>query len=347
MTVLYVIVAILILSFLVLVHEIGHYTAARLTGMPVHEFSIGFGTRLLSKKRKGTVYSLRLIPFGGYVSFADSDDEGAIANYYRQPVWKRMTMTLCGPLMNFVVAFLAGIIAVMVLGVVMTLPVVDTVAPGSAAEAAGLQSGDRFIIARGITIGDDVDLLREQIKSSQGNPFNVVVERDGKQLMLVMQAKYDSQQNAYIIGINMKMSDVPVKLGFGKAVVYSFNWMVTVVKDLLGFLGGLITQGKGADQVASPIGIVDMASQAAQQYGWIVFLNIGMFISVNLGLFNLLPLPALDGSKIVFLAIEGIRRKPIKPEREGLITAIGFGFFILLFIFLAGRDIARLFGWVT
>jgi regulator of sigma E protease len=175
----------------------------------------------------------------------------------------------------------------------------------------------------------------------------VVIEREGRQIPLVLTAEYDKEQNAYMIGITMALSEQPVRYGIARAAVYSFQTMVAVVKELLEFLFGLVTQGKGAGDVASPIGIVTVMTQQAQQYGLQSFISIAIFLSVNLGLFNLLPLPALDGSKVIFLAIEGIRRKPVPPEKEGIITAVGFGLFILLFIFLAGRDIARLFGWVT
>jgi regulator of sigma E protease len=123
--------------------------------------------------------------------------------------------------------------------------------------------------------------------------------------------------------------------------------MVDAVKGLFKFLFGLFTQGTGAGDLGSPIGIVTQTVDAVQEYDARIFIDIALFLSVNLGLFNLLPIPGLDGAKVVFLAIEGIRRKPVPQKAEGLITAVGFGFFILLFIVLAGRDIFRIFGLVT
>lgn len=346
MTVLYAVIAIILIGFLVLVHEAGHYTAARLTGVPVIEFAIGFGKRIFSTKKKGIVYSVRMIPFGGFVAFADSGDEHGIENYYKQAVWKRLVTTVSGPLMNFVLAFIIVIIYAMALGIFTTLPIVDSISSSSPAAVAGIQSGDRILRVKGVDVNDDVDLLRKEINETQGKPFDVVVERGGKQVPLVMTAAYDSQQGTYIIGITMKQSELPVKYGFGKAVSFSVQAMISMVKQLLQFLFGLFTQGKGANDVASPIGIVSVMTQTAQQYGLKSFIDIAVFLSVNLGLFNLLPLPALDGSKVIFLLIEWVRGKPVPPEKEGIITAVGFGLFILLFIFLAGRDIARLFGWM-
>jgi len=348
MTVLYYIVAILILSLLVLAHEAGHFWAAKLTGMPVKGFNIGFGPAIWKHKGKdGVAYAVRIIPFGGYCAFADTDEEDAVANYYRVPVWKRMTMTLSGPLMNFLLAFVVAIIFAMVVGLPAdskVTPVVGKVDAGSPAAASGLQVGDEFLTLSGVDINGDPDKVRSEIQAAKGTPIVAIVKRDGKQAQLILTAKFDASQNAYLIGISLKQVIIYQKFGLGGAIVNGFSMMVETVKQLLQFLFGLFTQGKGANDLGSPIGIVTTTVDTVKDYGPEFFFYIGIFISVNLGLFNLLPIPALDGSKVVFLTIEAIRRKPVPPEKEGIITAIGFGFFILLFIFLAGRDIGRLFG---
>jgi regulator of sigma E protease len=344
MTLLYVVISIILIGFLVWVHEAGHYTAARLTGVPVVEFAIGFGKRIISKKKNGIMYSLRLIPFGGFVAFADANDENGIGNYYKQPVWKRLITTVSGPLMNFIVAFVVLIVYSMAGGVQQVVPMVGTVTAGSPAAEVGLQPGDKFITINGVQIGQDVDLMRKAINETAGKPFSVVIERNGKQSSLIITPKLDSTTKSYIIGITV--GQIPMHMGFGQALSFSVENMVNMVKELLQFLGTLVTQGKGANDVASPIGIVSVMTQQAQQYGLQSFISIAVFLSVNLGLFNLIPFPGLDGSKVIFLLIEAIRGKPVAPEKEGIITAIGFGLFILLFIFLAGRDIARLFGFI-
>lgn len=350
MTVLYTIVAILILSILVLAHEAGHFWAARLTHMPVKGFNIGFGPALWSHKGKdGVLYAVRIIPFGGYCAFADSDEEDAIANYYRVPVWKRMVMTLSGPLMNFLLAFVVAVVGAMAVGVITdskVIPVVGKVEAGSPAAASGLQVGDKFITINSVAVNGDTDTLKNEIQTAKDTPMVVVVERGGKQTQLILTPKFNAEQKTYLIGISMKMVLIYQKLGFGQAITNSFSTMVDTVKQLLQFLFGLFTQGKGANDVGSPIAIVSTTVDTVKDYGPEFFFYIAVFISVNLGLFNLLPIPGLDGSKVVFLTIEAIRRKPVPPEKEGIITAVGFGLFILLFIFLAGRDIARLFGWV-
>lgn len=344
MTVVYVIVSILVLSILVLAHEAGHFWAARLTHMPVKGFNIGFGPKLWSHTGKdGVLYAVRAIPFGGYCAFADTDDEDAVANYYRVPVWKRMVMTLSGPLMNFVLAFVLMVIFCVAGGYPKVVPIVGAITPGSPAEKAGLQLEDKIISVDNTAIGDDVSLISQTIVNANGQPVTVAVERNGQLVMLTMTPEYSDQEKRYLIGITPKT--VPDPMPVGRAIGTSFDTCVTVVQELLQFLGGLF-HGQGANDIASPIGVVDVMTQAAQQNGMQVFVTIAVFISVNLGLFNLLPIPALDGFKVVTLAIEGIRRKPANPTIEGIITAIGFGALIVLFIFLAGRDIGHLFGWV-
>lgn len=345
MTVLYVVIAILLIGFLVLVHEVGHYTAARLTGVPVVEFAIGFGKRILTKKKNGIIYSLRIVPFGGFVAFADASDENGIGNYYKQPVWKRMLVTVSGPLMNFVVAFLILLVYSLSAGVPQSAPIVAQVTENSPAAAAGLMTDDRFVSINGVDIGDDVELMRKLINESQGKPFDAVIERSGAQKSVVIAPEYNEEQKRYMVGITT--GSVTVHYTFGQALSFSAQNMVLMVKELLSFLGGLVTRGEGAGDVASPIGIVSVMTETAQQYGLQSFISIAVFLSVNLGLFNLIPLPALDGSKVIFLLIEWVRRKPVPPEKEGIISAVGFGFFMLLFVFLAGRDIARLLGWIS
>lgn len=347
MTFLYIIIAVLLIGILVLVHEIGHYAAARLTGVPVVEFAIGFGGRILSRKseKTGIVYSLRMIPFGGFVAFADTDDENGIASYYSAAVWKRLIVTVSGPLMNFVLAFVLAVFYLMAIGVPTVLPNVGTVNPGSPAEAAGIQAGDRFIRVRGVDVNSDVDKIRAEINASKGSAFDAVIERDGKQFSVVITPVLADDQN-YIIGITIGQQGESVRYGLLDSLKMSFNLMVSAVTMLLQFLFNLITQGKGGENFASPVGIVQVMTEQAKANGWQSFIDMAIMLSVNLGLFNLLPLPALDGSKVIFLLIEWVRGKPISPNKEGIVTAVGFGAFILLSIFLVGRDIAKLFGWM-
>jgi regulator of sigma E protease len=322
MTILYIVVAVLVLSLLVLAHEAGHFWAARLTHMPVKSFNIGFGKKLWSREKNGVLYAVRIIPFGGYCAFADNDDEGAITNYYRVPVWKRLVMTFSGSLMNFLLAFVVMVVFCMAGGLQAPVPSIAEVTQDSPAARAGLQVGDKFISINNTAIGDDYEKLLSIIANSGGKELYTIVERNGEFVSLMITPMLNEREQRYVIGVTP--NGKPYPMAFGQSLSYSFDTMVDVVKSLLQFLGGLF-RGQGTNDIASPIGIVDAMTQQAQQYGLQSFITIGIFISVNLGLFNLLPIPGLDGSKVIFLVIEGIRRKPIKPEREGLITAFSDG----------------------
>ncbi len=343
MTIVYVIVSILMIGLLVLVHEAGHFAAARLTHIPVHEFSIGFGKSVWQRKRDGVTYSLRMIPFGGYVAFADGEDEKGVAGYYSQPVWARFIVAIAGSLTNLLVAFVVLWVFCLAGGVKTVIPVVDTVTANMPAAEAGLLQGDRILQVGDTVIGDDVAKVSEAVNAADGQPVALVVERDGQQMTLTMTPQYNAEEKRYLVGITTQTA--PYYMGVGEATVYTFQGMGNAAGQILVFLGNLVTKGEGADQLGSPVGIVSEMTKVAQEYGIANYITIAVFLSVNLGIFNLLPFPALDGSKVIFLIIEAIRRKPVPPEKEGLVQTIGFVLFIGLSIFLVGRDIARLFGW--
>ncbi len=348
MTVVYGILAILLLGVLVLVHEAGHFLAARWTGVPVHEFAVGFGKRILSTKRGGVIYALRLIPFGGFVSFADPEDEHGVEKYYATSPWKRLVVSVAGSLTNLLVAFVILVIYLMAGGMHESklVPIVDSVSENTPAQTAGLQANDRVLSINGVQLNDEYEIMSQQITGSNGAPLSFVVQRGEQQLTLTVVPKYIESLGRYQIGITVRtVAGESIHYNFISAVGESGGIMVNAVKQLLGSLLSIVRHGEqGDNRLTSPIGIVRDVAAAAQQSGLEVFVSIAIFLSVNLGVFNLLPLPALDGSKVLFLLYEMIRRKPIPPEKENIVSLVGFGLFILLFVFLAGRDILRLFG---
>lgn len=348
MTTVYAILAILLLGVLVLVHEAGHYLAAIWTGVPVHEFAVGFGKRLISTKRNGIIYALRLIPFGGFVSFADPEDEHGVEKYYATAPWKRLIVAVAGSLTNLLVAFVILVIYLLAGGIRESklIPIVDAVSANTPAAAAGLQANDHVLKINDVAINDDYQIMSKQIVDSNGAPLSFVVQRGEEQLTATVVPKYNESLQRYQIGITVRTVEGPsVHYSLPGAISESGGIMVNAVKQLLGSLLSIISHGEqGDNRLSSPIGIVSDVAAAAQKNGLEVFVSIAIFLSVNLGVFNMLPLPALDGSKVLFLLYEMIRGKPVAPEKENIVSLVGFGLFILLFIFLAGRDILRIFG---
>ncbi len=357
MTIFYVLLAIVLLGILIAVHEFGHFIAARLTGIPVKEFSIGFGPKLVQwKSRKHeTLFTLRPVPMGGYCMFyGDTDDDPKgekrddPRNYNNAPVWKRILSVLSGPLMNFVLAFVVAVVLMAAYGIQLTQPYVDSVEAGMPAAKAGLEAGDVFV-----KIGDvaaqpgDSYLLSKAIADSKGQPVTIFVERGGQaempktQIALEVTPVKDPATGSFRIGVNISAGR---PLPPGQIIPAAWDSCVQASGAILSALGKLVTTGEGFQDTTGPVGVVQIVAQQTQEYGMRVFLNLMVIISINLGLVNLFPIPGLDGSRVVFMLIEAVRRKPISQRVE---SAIHMGGFVLLFglmIFFTFRDVGRLFG---
>lgn len=336
---LYILIAILMLGVIIVFHELGHFVVGRLCGIGVIEFSVGFGPKLFGWTRKGIDYSIRLLPIGGFCKFVGEDDDNPAPNAMNNmPVWKRFLTVFSGPAMNFVLAFAAAVL-MLCLFYGRVLPTVDTVVEGMPAAEAQLAPGDVIIAANDTEIPYDqtgTTVLREIIQSSAS--VELTVRRGNDQLRLTMTPDVVTDeatgQTAKQIGITFGI----VPLSVLDAVPEAWNYMGEIIKTMLDFLRDLFFKGQGADQMAGAIGTVAVASEAMQTDRSMI-LNFVVLISLNLGIINLLPLPALDGGRLVFLIVEGIRRKPVPPEKEGLVHAIGLVLFFALAIYLAWHDI--------
>ena len=342
--ILYVLLAIVMLGVIVTVHEFGHYCVGRLCGLGIGEFSVGFGPRLLGWERKGIKYSLRAIPLGGYCAFVGederNDDPRAMNN---QPVWKRFLTVLAGPFMNFVLAFV--ICAIMLSGyfIAETYPVVDEVMAGMPAEAAGLQAGDRILEVNGVALTNDTagtGLMISTIQSGDlTQPIRLVVERDGARVPFEMTAVPVESDGStrYQIGIVFSSRTY----NFFEAIKGAGAYMADTTSQMLESLKNLIFKGEGLEDTAGTVGIIAVVSQRAREGVYMVLWLI-FIISLNLGIMNLLPIPALDGGRLLFLIVEMIRRKPIPPEKEGMVHAAGMILILGLFVVLTYHDIVRL-----
>ena len=342
--ILYVLLAIVLLGLIVTAHEFGHYIVGRLCGIGIVEFSVGFGPRLFGWERKGIKYSLRAVPLGGFCAFVGEDEEShdprAMNN---QPVWKRFLTVLAGPCMNFVLAFAMIMLMLTNFYAAENLPRVREVVAGMPAEQAGLQKGDTFVEADGVSIEQSaagVNQLMELIRGGDGSAIDFTVLRGGEQVELSVTPTRVESNGSQILQVGFSFDYRPFT--FMEALRVSGSTMVDTVGQMLDALRGLFFHGEGIEDTTGAVGIVVLMSQRAregiEEILWLVYI-----ISLNLGIMNLLPIPALDGGRLLFLIIEGVRRKPIPPEYEGRIHAIGFILVIGLFVVVMGYDLFRLF----
>lgn len=352
-----VVLFILIFGVVVISHEFGHYLLAKANGIHVVEFSVGMGPTIGSFQKKETKYSLKLFPIGGACVFEGEDGlntaegEDSEGSFLNASVWSRISCVLAGPVFNFLLAFIVALIMVnMVIADEDTAfrdVVITEVSEDSPAEVAGLKAGDRIL-----SIDGDKTYLFEDIYLftlvSDGSEVPVQYERDGEKLETSLIPAYDQASGRHLMGASFgQAADVTVK----DSVRYAWYQMrysaVSVVKSL-----GMLIRGQvGREDVAGPVGIaaaVGETYQSAKEYGWDTvvqqMLNFTLLLSVNLGILNLLPIPALDGGRLVFLLIELVRGKPVPADKEGIVHFIGLVFFMVLMVFVLFNDLVNIFG---
>ncbi|MEN0643802.1 RIP metalloprotease RseP [Alkalicoccobacillus gibsonii] len=405
-----------IFSVLVFVHEWGHLYFAQKAGILCREFAIGMGPKLFSFKRNETIYTVRLLPIGGFVRMAGEDPEqvsikpgyevglvldaqdkvtkiyvnnkskhpeaqvvqveridlerelvieafndedelmtyqvheradiiedempNQIAPYDRQfgskSVGKRSMAIFAGPLMNFVLAFFLFVIVAAIQG--LPTPEVAAVAEGSGAEEAGIEQGD---VIQSIN-GEDVSTWRQVTSIIEDHPNSTItvgLERDGQMIQL----------DANTISVDLGPEQIGqlgvgpvIKQDFGAAILEGFIKPYEVVISIFKTLGTIITGQFSLDYIAGPVGIYNITGEAAS-LGILTLINFAAMLSMNLGIVNLLPIPAMDGGRLVFLGYEAVRGKPVDPQKEGMIQFVGFAFLMLLMIVVTWNDISKLF----
>lgn len=340
-TILSIIGALLVITALIVIHELGHFLSGRRLGFAIEEFSVGFGPKLFQRNRNGILYSIRAFPIGGYVRFLGEDEElvdlGAFNN---QKIWKRFVTLISGPLANILTAILLAVITIFAFG--DYAPSVSAITQGSPAEAAGLQEGD---ILTGV---NDVDILfyqeaaDEVAKAAQsGKQVVLTVERGGEELTLVSEFMYSEALERDIIGVTF--GSVRVHFSLLESVAISFKWMWYLLKEMIGVVVGLFTFRQDLAELAGTVGIIDILSRAVRSGGEVV-LRMATLISLNLGVINLIPFPALDGGRILFIAIEKVIKRPVPRKVESAINMVGLiGLFALIGV-LTFQDISRLIG---
>lgn len=345
-----IIFAIIIFSLIIFVHELGHFITARLFKVTVHEFAIGMGPAIFSRTKNNIKYSLRAIPVGGFCAMEGEDeqscDPGAFGN--KSPL-KRIIILAAGAAMNVILGFVICLILLSVTAGIskgISVPEVSSLVEGSDA-AQFLKEGDR-IVKVGKTKVNIVRDINFAMQQNGNNPVTITVKRNGKLIseeIKPYEATYEDGSKAYIIGITTAVRNVnPFRIL--REAFFETIWMVKIVIVSIGMLiGGQV----GMSEMSGPVGVVSAMNQSAQAGGggFIGFLNLlslGSFISVNIGIMNLLPIPALDGGRIFFTLIELVRRKPIPPEKEGVVHFIGLILLFALMLFATWNDIMRLLG---
>jgi regulator of sigma E protease len=338
MNIITILTAILAFGIIVFIHELGHFLFAKKAGVRIHEFAIGMGPKIYSFKKGETSYSIRLLPLGGYVAMegedSDSNDPRAFGN---KSILQRASVLLAGPVFNIILAAIILVPVYMYIGSPTTS--LKEVIANSPAQEAGLKAGDTITEINGVNV-DTWKELSSEINSSKGKKLDLTIDRDGKKEEVTVTPKI--KDGNYMIGI-YPAYEKDILGSFGNAIKATANMTVQMVA----FLGKLITgnlPGGVEGSLAGPIGVISIVADATKS-GIISVLNIAAVISLNLGVLNLLPIPALDGGRLFFLFIEFLRGgKKIDPNKEGMVNFIGFAALMLFMLFVTYKDIVRLVG---
>lgn len=339
-----IILALLIFSAIVIVHELGHFLLAKRGGIRVNEFAVGMGPTLLGKQIGETYYAIKLLPFGGSCMMEGEDGESSDTGAFgAKSVWTRISVVAAGPIFNFILAFVLSLILVGNIGYDDT---VVNVTDGYPAMEAGMQDGDEII-----RMGGSRTYVYREISMfnsiHQGEAAEVVYERDGERYTVTLTPK-QGEDGVYRYGF--EKINARTKGGVVDTLKYSYAelryWLKATIDSLKMLFGGKV----GLDDMSGPVGIVGAIGdtyEANKSDGWyyvaLSMIMMSILLSVNLGVMNLLPIPALDGGRLVFLIIEAIRGKAVPPEKEGMVHYVGFMLLMGLMVLIMFNDIKNIF----
>jgi len=357
-----VVTFLVMLSVLIVLHELGHFVLARRNGVRVNEFAVGFGPKVLAwtSPRTGTLYTLRALPIGGFCAMEGEDNKISEAqqqrdfhagaeprenNFQAKPPWRRLAIVLAGPLSNFLLSYAILLIGALAFGVASekaNQAVVGEILPRSPAAIAGIRPGDRIVAIDNVTVTSG-KMLVDTIHRGLGRRLDLVYERNGIRSEIYVAPRPCPAQVGKNFGC-IGFSPVPayVRVGFGAAIQQSADEFVAIASQTFGGIALLATQfAKYAPQIAGPIGMGQVAA-TVQDWGWGPYFSLAATISFALGLFNLLPIPALDGGRAAFIVAELIRGRPLDPEKEAMVHIAGFAALMALIVLVAFHDIARI-----
>ncbi len=348
-----IIVAILVFGLIILIHEFGHFIVAKKCGIGVIEFSIGMGPRLISFTKGETRYSIKCLPFGGSCMMMGEDENDSDPRAFNnKPVWSRIAVIAAGPVFNFVLAFVLALVIVSYVG--YDAPVLTGVIEGFPAEEQGMQAGDVLtkVNGRKITIYRDLQMY---LYMNPGKELDIEYVRPGEngsqdqRFSAHIVPKFSEENQSYMMGIETSVYRQQTS-SIMETLKYSAYEVEYCIRTTIDSVGMLIRGKVGRDDIAGPvrmISVIDETVEETRSYGMAVTLltlaNLCLLLSANLGVMNLLPIPALDGGRLVFLVIELVRGKPIDKEKEGMVHMAGMVFLMGLMVFVLFNDISTLF----
>lgn len=334
-----IIIAVLVFGLLIFVHELGHFMAAKACGIKVNEFALGMGPKLAGFKKGETLFTLRALPIGGFCAMEGEDEESSDdRSYGSKPRWQRAIVLIAGAFMNVLIGFVIILVLVTRQNALATTTVAQF--SNDSTSSSQMKTGDKILSINGwrTHIGTDIQF---SLMLSSGASADITVQRGGQTLEL-KNVKFPTvsdgsggkvmEMDFYVLG---------EKQSIGGTLYHASCWTVAVVKLVWVSLAKIITGAYPIKALSGPVGVTAAMGQAASQGPSILFYIVAM-IAVNLGVVNLLPLPALDGGKLLFIIIEAIRRKPINPKYEGWVTMAGFALLMLLMVVVTYNDIVRL-----
>lgn len=343
-----IILALVIFEVIIVIHEFGHFIVAKMCGVKVNEFAIGMGPAIIKKQKGETLYAWRLLPIGGYCSMEGEDkDSESDRAFCKKSVPKRMAIVVAGVVMNLIL----GII-LLIVHTSFTAPITSTqiswFEDNAKSQSTGLQIGDEVVRVNGMRIFTPMD-MSYQFQNDDDSVFDMTVIRNGEKVNLENIAFATDNKTMHI---DFKVA--PKEATVGTVLTYSLKQTLSDARLIYISLADLVTGKYSIRDLSGPVGIVDtigqvIDSQTDEKTGidWSSLtksmLSMGAFITINIGLFNLLPLPALDGGRLIFLIIEAIRRKPVPPEKEGMVHFIGLAALMLLMIVVTVSDVLKLF----
>ncbi len=341
-----ILIAIIIFSVIIIIHELGHFSIAKLNGIRVEEFSVGLGPTIVGFQKGETKYSWKLLPFGGACMMTGedeaSDDPKAFNN---KSVWARIAVVFAGPGFNFILAFVLALLLIGVIG--YDEPIVETVTEGGAAQEAGIEDGDRIVSIDGMS----VHVYREISNYLTLHPdkatetLTIVYERDGETYTTELTPTYSEEYGRYMLGVIY--SGERTKGGILSTIGYSLYEVKYWISLTIDSLRLMLTGNVSVDEISGPVGIVTTIGSTYQQsraISWLAvyanMLNISILLTANLGVMNLLPIPALDGGRLLFLIIEVLRGgKRINPDKEGIVNFVGLVILLGLMLVIMAHDI--------